>query len=397
MGPDQLRRRLVDELLATRAITKREVEAAFMRVPREAFVPHVSLEAAYRDQAIPCKFDENGSAISSSSQPAIMALMLEQLDVRPGMRVLEVGAGSGYNAALLCELAGAQGHVTSIDIDAELVADAGRKLRAAGYAGIELRCADALGVVSCGERYDRILLTASSNEIAGAWINALPDGGRIVLPLIFGLMQASVAFSKRTDHLESESIVPADFMMLRTLTATSKLTVLGGVPSVRLRTKGVAVNADAVLANVTGETRKYPIAGPRPDMWALALWIDVHDLQFCRMAAHDEAARRGLVPRYGEVRSADPFVATEGLCDGENFVLLRGGNDDTIELVGYGHGAALAQRLQSHIVAWRAHGSPTQQQLQVSAFPDQRDACDAAVVLRSADSTTIVRYRRSPP
>src|SRR5262249_39748946 len=107
---DELRRGLVAHLRA-QGLRSEAVAAAFARVRRELFVPDVELEAAYRDEAIAAKVDARGRWLSSSSQPWIMAAMLEQLDVRPGQHVLEVGAGTGYNAALLRELVGGDGRV----------------------------------------------------------------------------------------------------------------------------------------------------------------------------------------------------------------------------------------------------------------------------------------------
>ena len=130
-------------------------------------------------------------------------------------------------------------------------------------------------------------------------------------------------------------------------------------------------------------------------MWALALWIDVHDAQFCRISAHDEAARRGVVPSYAQARGSDPVVATEGLSDGINMVLFGEGKGARAELIGYGEADALAGRLQSHIAAWREHGSPTHRQLCVSAFSGERQVKDAAMLLRSPDSTTIIRYGKA--
>jgi protein-L-isoaspartate(D-aspartate) O-methyltransferase len=108
------------------------IAGAFLAVPRHLFLPGVPPERAYRDEAIATKI-EGGLPVSSSSQPAIMAIMLEQLDVRPGMRVLEIGAGTGYNAALLQHLVGQRGRVVTIDIDPEVVGWARERLAAAGY------------------------------------------------------------------------------------------------------------------------------------------------------------------------------------------------------------------------------------------------------------------------
>src|SRR4051794_16053500 len=99
-----LRRALVSELEVRGVIRSAAVRSAFLRVPRELFVPERlaedGLDAVYRDEAIVTKTGPQGMPMSSSSQPSIMAEMLERLLVEPGMRVLEVGAGTGYNAAL---------------------------------------------------------------------------------------------------------------------------------------------------------------------------------------------------------------------------------------------------------------------------------------------------------
>ena len=112
---------LVEELIARHALSSEPVRQAFLAVPRHPFVPGTPVSEAYRaDRAIPTHFDERGVPVSSASAPAIMAIMLELLDVAPGQRVLEIGAGTGYNAALLAHLVGDAGTVTSLDIDQEV-------------------------------------------------------------------------------------------------------------------------------------------------------------------------------------------------------------------------------------------------------------------------------------
>jgi protein-L-isoaspartate O-methyltransferase len=101
------------------------------------FVPevaaHCGLEAVYRDEAIVTKHDAHGVPVSSSSQPAIMASMLERLDLREGQRVLEVGTGTGYNAALIAEIVGPRGDVVSVELDPDLARRARSVLQQAGY------------------------------------------------------------------------------------------------------------------------------------------------------------------------------------------------------------------------------------------------------------------------
>ena len=104
----ELRNRLVEDLVRQGAITSQPVQRAFEEVPRHLFVPRVDIATAYSDEPIFIRW-EDGVPTSSSSQPKMMALMMEQLALQPGSRVLEIGAGTGYNAAILAHVAGEKG------------------------------------------------------------------------------------------------------------------------------------------------------------------------------------------------------------------------------------------------------------------------------------------------
>src|SRR5215216_5188637 len=140
--------------------------AAFEQLPRHLFLPDVSLDAAYSDDAI-VTHDEGGVPTSSSSQPSLMARMLAQLDLGPGDRVLEVGAGTGYNAALLAHLGAA---VTTVELQPEVASAARQHLRAAGVpeapepGAVEpgsVLVVTGDGAAPPGGPYDRVIVTAS--------------------------------------------------------------------------------------------------------------------------------------------------------------------------------------------------------------------------------------------
>jgi|SRR5690348_8182226 len=213
-SPDALRARLVVLLQMTGVLRDPAVERAFRAVPRHRFLPGVSLAEAYADTAIATHW-ENGVAVSSASQPSMVAIMLEQLRVEPGMRVLEIGAGTGYNAALLAALAEPSGAVTTLDIDTEIVAEAREHLAAAGYPAVRAIATDGATGWAEGAPYDRIILTVGASDIAPAWLAQLREGGLLVIPLWLGGAEASIAFRKRGGILISEALSPCGFMRLR--------------------------------------------------------------------------------------------------------------------------------------------------------------------------------------
>lgn len=222
LSPEEARRRLVQQLRTQGALHDAQVERALNAVPRHLFLPDAPLAASYADIAVPTHW-EHGVAVSSASQPAIVALMLEQLRLAPGLRVLEIGAGTGYNAALLAELVGPSGAVTSMDIDPEIVDEARAHLAAAGYGRVQVVAGDgSLGWLA-GAPYDRIILTVGANDISPAWFEQLVDGGVLVLPLVLGGPEASIAFRRRGERFESESLTPCGFMRLRGAQASGRV------------------------------------------------------------------------------------------------------------------------------------------------------------------------------
>jgi len=135
------RAKLADQLRAAgRADTA--VEAAFRAIPRHTFLPEMGPAQAYHDVAVVIRSDGDGLPVSASTQPAMMAIMLSQLELAPGHRVLEVGTGTGYNAALIAHIVGCQRSVVTVDVVPELVGQARMNLAAAGYGRVTVVCGD---------------------------------------------------------------------------------------------------------------------------------------------------------------------------------------------------------------------------------------------------------------
>jgi protein-L-isoaspartate(D-aspartate) O-methyltransferase len=368
-----LRARLVAHLRARGGVHSERVAAAFARVPRHVFVPDVPPEDVYADRSIAIKL-EDGVPISSSSQPAIMAEMLEMLALREGDRVLEIGAGSGYNAALIAELVGPSGFVETIDLDADLVAAARRHLDAAGYSQVRTLCADGAAGDPGGGRFDAVIASVGVERIPPAWIAQLRAGGRLVAPLTIRSMQKVVAFERTVDGLEERAVVDAAFMMLRGPSASSdSISVVLGDPALTLRVfaeRAASVDPATVLAALRGAASDEP-PGRRlhlEDVWnGFSLWLAMHDDAFCRLTAQGPSAHANLVPNLAP--SADSvygFATTFGLYERGELVAFapRGAFDLAVRR--FGAQLGLVERLQSSITAWDDAGRPGNAQVRIT-------------------------------
>ena len=169
----RLRQEMVRTQLQMQGIKKREVLEAMRKVPRHAYVPANLQPYAYRDQAMPIGHR------ATISQPYIVALMTELLDVKPWHKVLEIGTGSGYQAAILAEI-GAD--VYTIEIVPELAERARHDLDETGYSDVNVRHGDGYRGWPSEAPFDRIVITAAPPEIPQALIDQLALGGRLVAP-----------------------------------------------------------------------------------------------------------------------------------------------------------------------------------------------------------------------
>ena len=146
---------------------------AMRRTPRHAFVPAEVRDEAYHDQPVPIGFGQ------TISQPFIVALMTDLLDLRPSDTVLEVGTGLGYQTAILAELAC---HVYSVELIDELAVDARQRLARRGYTNIDVRVGDGHAGWPDHAPFDKIIVTAAPDVIPPALISQLAAGGKMVIP-----------------------------------------------------------------------------------------------------------------------------------------------------------------------------------------------------------------------
>lgn len=215
---EQLRAALADYIKSWGTFRTPQVEAAFRSVPRHLFLPGIDLEVAYGRKPVVTRRAAEGTSVSSASSPKLVATMLEQLAVQPGQRVLEIGAATGINAALLAELAGPTGTVVTIELDGDLAAGAAKNLNTAGYPQVKVICGDgALGHAGHAP-YDRIIVTAEAWDLVPAWWDQLTVGGRLVVPLRLhasGLTRAIAFDLHQPGQMVSTSAVVCGFVPLR--------------------------------------------------------------------------------------------------------------------------------------------------------------------------------------
>jgi protein-L-isoaspartate(D-aspartate) O-methyltransferase len=203
---DQANQELVDRLIAQGALWSPRLIAAFRATPRHRFLDRFfqyqrklghwhevrtrepgmeELRQIYADRAIITHLS-HGTAetpISSSSQPSLMAQMLHDLQLAPGQRILEIGAGTGYNVALLAHVVGA-GQVISVDVDRHVLAEAREHLRAFPERHVEFRHADGRLGLREAAPFDRIMVTAATPDLEPSWLEQLDEGGVLVAPLV---------------------------------------------------------------------------------------------------------------------------------------------------------------------------------------------------------------------
>lgn len=352
---------LVAEMKHGGELRDARLEQAFLRVPREAFLPGLPPEQVYVDKAIPIKRDPDGSVVSSSSQPSMMALMIEQLRLAPGMNVLEIGAGSGYNAAIMQEVVGKTGRVTTIEYDPVIAQQAQDNLQRAAMSGIMVVHGDGAAGFDPRAAYDRIIATVGVWDVPSAWVRQLKPRGIIVAPIWLEGWQYSAAFQAQPDgSLFSERNLPCGFVRLKGPLAGPEVEMRVGTGSLVIYTGGSAQFDRQAIAMLSEDISE----------GYLGLRLEARDWT------------QGLIP-YLLLTLAQPFIAgsyyaAEGQqpygLEGSGVAILSRGSVCFIPIHEAGRalvfgGADALLAAQDVVTAWAQTGKPTLERLRLRLTP----------------------------
>jgi protein-L-isoaspartate(D-aspartate) O-methyltransferase len=200
------REELVQRTIIARGVSDPAVLTAMRAVQRHLFVPADYLDQAYADHPLPIGYGQ------TISQPYIVALMTELLKLEPGDRVLEIGTGSGYQAAVLAEIVD---EVYTIEIVPELAESAAARLAALGYTDVQVTQGDGYFGWEAYAPYDAIIVTAAPDHLPQPLVGQLKDGGYIVIPIgPVGGFQSLWRFTKTDDQLSAENLLDVRFVPL---------------------------------------------------------------------------------------------------------------------------------------------------------------------------------------
>ncbi|MFD2024055.1 MULTISPECIES: methyltransferase, FxLD system [Promicromonospora] len=383
-----LREEMVQYLVEHGDARTPSVIAALRVVPRH-FVAGADPERAYSpEKPLVTKRSDEGVSLSSVSAARIQAMQLEQADLRPGMRVLEIGSG-GVNAAYLAELVGPSGKVVTIDIDPDVTDQAHLFLAEAGYHDVTVVTGDAEHGVPGHGPYDRIVATVETPDIPPAWWEQLSPDGLIVAPVRVRGLTRSTALVRDGDTLVSRSMDVCGFVPMRGEGENAvRLVVLHDEPgtSVGLRVDGpedldVAGLSQSLHTERTEQWTGVSIGGTESTEY-LDMWLTTVLNPLPLMAAEPGARSAGLVA------AASP-LGIPTLVEGDTFAYRKARpteEPDRYELGVIAHGPRadqVASQYAEQIVAWDAQHRGDRPRLTVR--PRRTEAPNAAGPSRTVE------------
>jgi protein-L-isoaspartate(D-aspartate) O-methyltransferase len=402
--PARLRAAMVGSLTAGGHLRTPQIITAFTETRRHLFLPGATLEAAYDNDAVPVKHDDDGTMISCISAPSIIATQLEQLGVRPGDKVLEAGAATGYNAALLARLAGPAGHVWSVDVDEDLVRGVAAHLKAADVVNATVVLGDGAVGLPAHAPFDRVQFTVGTADIPPAILDQVGPGGRLVIPMrVRGSISRSFAFERdgggpawtAVSH-EMATFVPLRKSTAQDARARVPVASDGTVTVEAWDEQDTDRDALATVLDAPGVSQWTDVKFRKGDPWEWAyLWLaTVLPGGISRMPGR----RPGYTPHF----SWGSMAALDGATLA--YLTIREGDDDAgqyWEIGTTGHGpraASLARDMADAIREWdRDYGNqapPPGARLIPAAHRDLLKAADPRFAIDKPASRLVIDWRR---
>jgi len=400
--PAERREALVSTLTTAGHLRSPEIIEAFRAVERHTFIPEADIETAYTDDAVPIKHDEHDEMVSCISAPSIVATQLEQLGARPGHKILEAGAATGYNAALLGRLVTPGGHVWTVDVDDDLVDHAAACVAASRADNVSVLMADGAAGLAAYGPYDRIQFTVGAGDVPSGVLEQLAPGGRLVIPMrIRGSISRSFAFERADDDTwKSVSCEMASFVPLRKGVCDDIHTLVRheGEGDVRLDTfSEQLVDREAMRTILDQRSHKIytGVKFRQGSAWQwVYLWLAcVLPNGLSRMPGR----RPGFTPHFGWGSMA--ALDRDSLA----YLTVREGDDSIgryweIGVIGHGKGAAaLAEQVSGAIVEWdRDYGNDAPEpgyRMATAAHRDLLKATDPRFIIDKRLSRLVVDWQ----
>ena len=382
INPFELRNALVDQLVNAGSIKTQPVESAFRKVPRHVFLPKTTLEEAYSNGSIITK-SVGAVPVTSSTQPSLMASMLEILEPLEGSQVLEIGTGTGYNAAIIAEIVKSQKGVYSVDIDPDNISQALANLKEAGYPEVTAECYNGWEGFPPGAPYDRILATCSLKDIPSAWLGQLNEGGIIVAPLWVNGVQVTPALVKKNDHLESQAMTMGGFMNLRNQTYQRiKEDVAMQKSHILICSEHPAnFNEQDVNALLKGNAREVsPLSGNlTPERWHdFFVLVSFHERKSVELFLEENAQGFGF---------SDSAAGIVDCTSGSACLISRDGR-----MFSFGNNEA-KEKITALFEKWNRLGKPTVEQWQMSIYPRSAllDLVEEEILLTKDSSQWLIK------
>ncbi len=353
---------LVDELRDRGDLKNWRLEDAFATVPRHLFLPDVTLSEAYSDKSIAVCYDTTGESTCSATMPSMIAYLLNQLQLEDGHNVLEIGTGTAYSAALIRNIIGPEGRVTTLEIERPVVQLAQDNLLRAGVTGVNVVHVDGAEGYAPRAAYDRIVSTVGIWDIPPAWLRQLKPGGRIVAPVALDGLQVTGAFTVQPDgSLLCEEVMPSAFVYIRGAMTPPVMRKRIGSTALTLIADDVSMIdsvAMHVLLSSDGELSRLDATLDSADYWYGFLPY----LMMCE-------PEKSVFALYDVVDDQKAY----GL-HGEGFALFTPASACFVPYYGLGNvhnfaGSDAYMLVEDYLTSWRAIGRPSIDQLRLRFIP----------------------------